>query len=118
LVGDEHYVVGLLQEVEAEGRLDSIAVDALGPSPVEVGHGLEAAEAAATEAALEAATGAVLELDAGDVFQDLLGAPAAPGSQGNEVVESLGGVAQAEEAELVSQIGGHSFSLFGWQRAS
>ena len=43
-----------------EGGLDGRAVDALGPGPVEVGHGLEAAEAAAAEAAFEAAAGAVL----------------------------------------------------------
>jgi hypothetical protein len=115
---DQHHVVGLLEEVELDRGFDGGAIDALRPGPVVVGHGLESAELTATEAALETPASAVLELDARDVVEDLLGAPAALGGERDEVVERLRGVAQAEEAELLSQIGGHGISFLGMHKAS
>ncbi len=64
---DEDDVPRGLQEFEAQGRLDRCAIDALRPVPVEVGHRLEAPEAAPREAALEAAACTLLGLDLDDV---------------------------------------------------
>jgi len=55
-------VATAVEEFEAEGGLDGVAVDALGPVPLIVGHRLEAADAAPGEAALETALGSVLAL--------------------------------------------------------
>jgi hypothetical protein len=71
LVRDEHDVVGLFQEVEAERCLDGVAVDGLGPGPVEVGNRLEATEPAAPEASLEALASPVLFTTAAQMLLDL-----------------------------------------------
>lgn len=42
---DEHHVGRLGDELEGEELLDALAVDLLGPLPIEVGHGLEGADA-------------------------------------------------------------------------
>ncbi len=55
LGADEHEILGAAEEVEREHLLDERAVEGFGPAPLEVGHGLEAAEPRAFEAALEAA---------------------------------------------------------------
>src|SRR5439155_26854371 len=79
LVGDEDDVAGLGEEVETEGRLDGVAIEAFRPRPVEVRHRLEAAEAGPGEAALEPATGAVLLLGGGQMLEELGRAPAGLG---------------------------------------
>jgi len=53
LRGDEDDVPLVGQEVEVDDALDGVSVDARGLVPLEVGHGLEAAEA--LHAALDAA---------------------------------------------------------------
>jgi hypothetical protein len=118
LVGDEHDVTGRGEEVEAQRGLDGIAIDPLGPGPVEVSDGLEAAEAGAGEAAFEAAAGALLLFLADDVFEELGDTPAVFGGERDEVVELGGGGAQAEGRELVSEGGRrgrrHRASPRGW----
>jgi hypothetical protein len=52
---DEHDVGGRAQPVEGEEILDLGAIDLLRPAPVEVGDGLEGAQAGAAQAALEPA---------------------------------------------------------------
>ena len=86
-----------------ERGLDGGAVDALGPGPVEVAHGGEAAEAAAGEAAFEAAARALLLLALDEMLEELGGAPAAFGGEGDDIVEVRGGVAEAEGGELLSE---------------
>ena len=102
---DEHAVAAGGEEVEAERGLDGGAVDARGPGPVEGLHGRDAAEAAAEQAALEAAAGAFLLLDLCEVLEELRWAPAALGREGDEVIEVLGRVMQAEELEGLSERG-------------
>jgi hypothetical protein len=57
---DEDDVARTVEELEAEGGFDGIAVEALGPGPVELGHRLESADAATGDAAFEAAAGSML----------------------------------------------------------
>lgn len=59
---DLHDVAATVEELEAERRRDGVAVDALGPVPLVVGHRLEAADTAACESALEALLRAALAL--------------------------------------------------------
>jgi hypothetical protein len=93
---DEHDVARLGEEVEAEGGLHGGAVDAFGPGPVEVGHGGEAADAAAGQSAFEAAPGALLLLGFGEMFEELDDTPPALGSQRHDIVQVRGGVPQAK----------------------
>ncbi len=55
---DQHHVGRLGEEGEREQLLDGAAVALGGPAPVEVGDGLEGAQAGVIEAALERAAGA------------------------------------------------------------
>ena len=52
---DRHHIARVGEEVQPERSLDGGAIETLGPAPVEVAHGAEAAQAAAGQAALEAA---------------------------------------------------------------
>ena len=81
LGGDEDHVAGFGEEVEAENRLDRGALDALGS----VTHRGEAADAATGQAAFEAAAGPFLLFELGQVFEELGGAPAALGGEGDDI---------------------------------
>jgi len=59
---DQDDVGGAGEPVETEEVVDLLAVDLLGPAPVEVGQRLEGAEPGAAQAALEAAAAALLFL--------------------------------------------------------
>jgi hypothetical protein len=115
LGGDEDDVAGVGEEVEMQDGLDGGAVDTLGPVPVEVAYGQEAAEAAAEQAAFEAAAGAFLLLEFGQVLEELGGAPAALGGERDDVIEVGGGVVQAEALEGVRQWGHRAAPV--WARA-
>jgi hypothetical protein len=104
---NEDDVVSLLHEVEGDGALDGLAVDALWPGPVEVGHRLELAELAAAEAPFETAAGAVLGLDPRDVLEDLVRAPAVLRGERHDVIEDVSGVAQTEATKLLVEVTGH-----------
>src|SRR3989454_9659836 len=103
LGGHQDHIARVGEEAEPERGLDGGAIDALGPGPVEVAHGGEAAEAAAGQAALEAAARALLLLALDEMLEELGGAPAAFGGEGDEIVEVGGGVAQAQGGELISK---------------
>jgi hypothetical protein len=90
----------------------------LGPRPVKVGDGFEAAEPTASEPPLEAAPRPVLGLEPGDVLEDLVGTPAVLRRERDDVVEHVGAVAQAEVAELILEIAAHFSSFLGFARAS
>ncbi len=82
---------------------DGGAVDALGPGPVEVAHGGEAAEAAAGQATLEAAARALLLLALDEMLEELGRAPAAFGGEGDDIVEVGGGVTETERGEVLRE---------------
>ncbi len=103
LGGHQNEVAVLAQEVELQSGLDRLAIDLLGPAPVEVGHGFEAADLAAGQAPFQASPGAFRVLGFRDVLQELGGTPTFSGGQGDGVVQVSGGVAQAESDELFSQ---------------
>ena len=84
---EQNEVAALLDEVEGQGALDDVALDLLGPVPVEVGDGLEAADAGALEASLEAAPRTFGQLEADDLLDDLARREAALGGAGQEVLE-------------------------------
>ena len=65
---DEDDVGGIVNEGQREELLDEGAVDALGPGPVEVGDGLEGADARVGEAAFEGAALAFAVLDVDDAL--------------------------------------------------
>ncbi len=85
---EQDEVVALADEIEGERALEGFAVDALGPVPVEIGHGLEATQAGALEATFEAAASAFLHLGLGDGLEQAAGGPAPLGGAGEQVVES------------------------------
>jgi len=102
---DQHHIVRLGEEVQPQGGVDSGAVDALRPGPVEVTHGGEAPNLGPGQATFQAAAGALLLFVLDEMFEQLRGAPAALGGEGHDIVQVGGGVAQAEGGELVSERG-------------
>src|SRR5579872_2038429 len=60
---DDHEVGGLLEEAEGEELIEERAIELFGPLVVEVGHGLEGAEARVVHPALEAALQSLALLD-------------------------------------------------------
>jgi len=115
LGGDEDDVVAAVDEVELEGGFDVGAVDLRGPVPVEVRHGSEGAEAASGQAPLEAAAGALLRLEMSHVLEELAGAEALLGRVGDDVVEVLGAVVEAEALERSRERLSHGY-LPGFRR--
>ena len=65
----------------------SVALDLLGPVPVEVGDRLEAADAGSAEPAFLAAPAAIDFFEARDLLQDLHGRKATLGGARQKVVE-------------------------------
>ena len=65
---DEYDVGGVVDEGEREEFFDEEAVDALGPSPVEVGDGFEGADARVGQAPFEGAAFAFAVFDVDDAF--------------------------------------------------
>ena len=66
---DEDDVGGVVDEGEREQLLDEGAVDAFGPGPVEVGDGLEGADARVGQAPFEGAALAFAVLDVDDALE-------------------------------------------------
>jgi len=67
---DQHSVVAAFDEIEAKNLLDCLAIDVLGPSPVEVDHGFGGADVGVAGSALEAALLPLALLD-GEHFSEL-----------------------------------------------
>ena len=63
VAAEEDDVSGFVYEVERKRLRDDVTVDFTWPVPVEIGDGLEAADACETETALEAETGAFIDFD-------------------------------------------------------
>ena len=70
---DEDDIGGVVDEGQREELLDEGAVDTIGPGPVEVGDGLEGADACVGEAAFEGAALAFAVLDVDDALDPGLG---------------------------------------------
>jgi hypothetical protein len=103
LRADEDEILDVAEEIEAEDALDQRPVDRLRPGPVEIGHGLEAAEAGALEAAFEAPARAVLQFGAREGFEQRDRGPAVLRRAGQQVIEILGDAREAEPAEVMTQ---------------
>ena len=99
-------VATLFDEIERESSLDRLAVDLLGPVPVEVGDGLEAAEVGVLKTSLEPAPGALGEFGAGDLLDQGPSRPAALGGASDEVVEGRSGGMQSDLGELPREVTG------------
>src|SRR5213080_1142285 len=82
----EHHVALFAQKSESEDLFETSAVDLPGPVPVEVGHGLEASDAAVTQAAFETAPATIGQLDPSDFFEQCGRAPAARCGTGDQIV--------------------------------
>jgi hypothetical protein len=94
LSGDQNQIVTLDQEVQAQGGVDGGAIEVSGPGPVERTHGGEAPDFRAGEAPLQGTAGAVLEFGLDEVLEELGGAEAPLGGQGDQIVEVGGRVMQ------------------------
>ncbi len=103
---DENDVARAGEEVEVHRGLDGVAVDALGPVPVEVGERLETAELGTPDAALEALLGASALLGLCDVLEELGRVPPPLGGERDEVVELGRGMCEADGLERLGE-GGH-----------
>ena len=82
------------QEVQVQGGVDGQPIEVGGPGPVEFTHGGEAPDFGAGQAAFQRAASAFLQFGLDQVFEQLGGAEAPLGGQGDEIVEVGGGVMQ------------------------
>lgn len=94
---DEDDVGGLAQEGEAHEFLDALAVAALGPEPVELGEGLEAAHARVAQAALEAAAGALALRPVDELSGPVAGGGLVPVGEQSGQVQGVGALAKLSE---------------------
>jgi hypothetical protein len=103
LCADEDETLGVGEKVEGEDTLDEGPVDLLGPVPLEIGDGLEAAQPGALEAALQAAPGAVLEFGGRERFEERDGRPAVFGRAREQIVEVVGDAGEAQATQVITQ---------------
>src|SRR6058998_152104 len=82
---DEDEVASLPDDLQAEGLLDGIAVDALGPVPVELRDRLEPAETGSLKTPLDGAVGPLPKLFAHHFLEDGPGGPPVLRGAGDEV---------------------------------
>ena len=78
-------------------------MELLGPGPVPVRQRFEAPEAGIAEPAFDAASCAIRKLGLGEGFQEDDGAPALARRARDEIVEVVGGVYEAQPAEIIGQ---------------
>ena len=100
----QNQVQSRAHKIERQSALDHLAFDLGGPGPIEVGHGLEAFDAADAQTALQAAARAFGGLGLHQLFQDLASGPAGLGGAGDEVIQLRGHGAQADLLELRGKI--------------
>ena len=92
------------KKIQRQRAFDDVAFDLGGPGPIEVGHGLEAFDAADPQAALQAAARAFGGFCLGEFFEDLMSGPAGLGGARDEVIQLRGQGAQADLLELRGEI--------------
>jgi hypothetical protein len=105
---DENGIVSGLEEAEGEELVDGLAVDLLGPGPVEVGHGLEGGDACASKAPLEAAFFALALLDGEDLMEPRLVGDLLPTTDETKEAEGFETSLELDGSE----IGHEDFSVF------
>src|SRR6516225_3949644 len=82
----QNEVAVLGKKVERESALDDLALDLGRPTPLEVGHGLEAFDAAQAETPLQTAAGAIRHFGLRHLLEDLQRGPAGFGSTRQKVI--------------------------------
>ena len=101
--GDQDDILTLRDEVEREDPVDGRPIELLGPGPFEVGEGFEAAESRRLQLAFEPAPGARLEFGLHEGIEQDGRAPARPRRPGDQIVEALRGMREAEAAHVSEQ---------------
>jgi hypothetical protein len=87
---DENQVATLADKVERERAVDQIAIDLLGPVPIEVGNDFESADTRELKTALKAAVMAVIGFHTNEFLQDHMGRPLRFGGARQKVVNGFG----------------------------
>lgn len=100
---EQHDIGAVLDEAQGHEVIDGFAVDPLGPGPVEVGDGLEGADAGLLEAALEAAAASLLLLERDEARQPGLVSDLGPAREQPEQAEALD--ASAEGVDIDRRVG-------------
>ncbi len=103
LVGDEDHVLRFANEIQGEGAIHGRPMDLFGPGPLVVGDRLEPTEAGGAQSALQASAPAVLEFRVRERFEEDGRGPAFLHRVGEEIVEGLGGVGEAEPLQVSGQ---------------
>ena len=101
---DQDEVAAFADEVESEGALDDVALDLLGPIPVEIGHRFELPEARTFQAPFQAAACAVGDLSTLEFLEDHAGRPASFRGTSDEVIEVACESAQPDAFQLSLEI--------------
>jgi hypothetical protein len=100
---DKDDVLAFGQEVEREDAVDRGPMNLFGPVPLEVGQQLEAAEAGVFQPTLHALACLRVEFGLDELLEQDDRAPAFLGRPGDEIIELVGGVDEAEVPELIRQ---------------
>ncbi len=87
VTADQHQIACLLQEVQAEGAFNDIAIDLGRPVPLEVGQEFKAFDGRQAQSPFQATAGTFLELASAEFFQKHVGGPACFARPGEEVVQ-------------------------------
>ena len=87
---EQYQVACFFDEVERQRSFDHLAIDLLGPRPVEVSHRFEALDSGRTQPPFEAATHTVATLDLNHLFEDYPRRRAVLRRTSDEVIEVLG----------------------------
>ena len=114
----QNEIAGFAEKVERQSAFDDIAFDLGGPGPIEVGHGLEAFDAADAQAPFQTAARAFGGFCLRELFEDLRAGPAGFGGARQEVVQLRRHGAQADLLELSGQIIARSIVVVVLLRAS
>jgi len=89
VTAEEDDVSGFVDEVERKRLRDDVAVDFARPVPVEIGDGLEAADACEAETALEAEAGTLVDFDIAKFIKNISGGPMVFSGARKEIVKVL-----------------------------
>ena len=87
--------VECLEEAQRERCLDRLAIDLLGPCPVEVDHRLETPDLAVAKSTFLTSSTPVVRFELADVLEALHQSPPFLRGEGDDVVDRVGGVAKA-----------------------
>src|SRR5262249_29006732 len=100
---DKDDVLAFGQEVEGEDAFDRGPMNLFGPVPLEISHHLEAAEARVSQPALHAQSRPGVEFGLDEVLEQDDRAPALLCRAGDEIIQLVGGVEEAELPQVITQ---------------